>query len=202
MATEVELCDRTKTKGPISEIKLGLANWRDGQRHCPAKSCQSGIVPRLEAPDSANQRRASATMTDCGPAPGVPSNSTDVSSAVSDPAHDPSDRRLKDTWVPGGRTLSTVPFFGSAAAATFCSSTNFAAHSGQRVFWNLSNRCARYLSTVNSWNSCWCPHALAINGVPIILPEGFVIISLVRAGQSGMHHLKWQGSGGSYSSRA
>src|SRR5215472_3087061 len=96
---------------------------------------QCSLCSRL-APDSETQSRASATMTDCGPAPAAPATSTVFPSADSLPAQDPSGWLVRDTCVPGGRSLSASDFGSDAARC--CSSFSLATQSAQRVFWNLA----------------------------------------------------------------
>jgi hypothetical protein len=134
------------------------------------------------APDFVTQSRASARMTDCGPAPAGPSASTAIPSAASDPTQHPSGRRVKDICVPDGRSWRTSLRFGRALAACCCSSTSLATQAEQRVRWNFASRCARYLSTAKCWNSCSCPHALATIGRATMLPEGSAIALLSGVG--------------------
>src|SRR5258708_1319818 len=68
----------------------------------PVRSRNQGVLASLAGPDSKNQSRASATMTQSGPPPAGPSVCTAGPPEANVPAHEPSGRRVKDSWVPGG----------------------------------------------------------------------------------------------------
>src|SRR6185437_17063971 len=100
-----------------STSSLGLAGVMDVLRHfrylfTVTDQCSLCSQP---APDSETQSRASATMTDCGPAPAAPDTSTVFPSADSLPDQAPSGWLVRETCVPGGRSLGASALGSSAA---------------------------------------------------------------------------------------